>query len=83
MADIGGMCEDTGESVFRLIQTENERHVDFADITVSTQEDRVMWAGDGQSGCVYAGNRGTAFLRFAMERVAPCVLLLFLEILVP
>ncbi|XP_052005637.1 Bardet-Biedl syndrome 12 protein isoform X1 [Xyrauchen texanus] len=29
------MCEDTGESVFRLIQTERERHADVADITMS------------------------------------------------
>lgn len=82
MADIGGMCEDTGESVFRLIQTENERHVDFADITVSAQEDRAMWAGDGQPGCVCAGNRATVCLCFAMECEAR-VLLLFLTIFVP
>lgn len=61
--------------LFRL----RARHVDFADITVRAQEGRAMWAGDGRPGRVYAGNRGAVCLPLAMERVAPCVLLLNLE----
>lgn len=74
-----GACVRTQVNQFSGLFRLRARHVDFADITVRAQEDRAMWAGDGRPGHVYAGNRGTVCLRLAMERVAPCVLLLNLE----
>lgn len=71
-----GACVKTQVNQFSGLFRLRKRHVDFADFTVSAQEDWAMWAGDGRPGCTYKLGINILCLCFAMEC---CVLLLNLQ----